>query len=154
MLPLNSAITLATFSVEGYSSVSRQYGGVIMSAMAFQITSVTIVYWTVYSGAAQRKHRSSASLVFVRGNHRWPVNSPHKGPVTRETFPFDDVIMRVFVYFCSIQIYRGIIAIFLCWFHHVPQLFIEFKFLISCVTSSSHNGVRKNDLQLRAVGIL
>ena len=35
----------------------------------------------------------SASLAFVRGIHRWPVNSPHKGPVTRKMFPFDDVIM-------------------------------------------------------------
>ena len=39
------------------------------------------------------KHQSSASLAFVRGIHRWPVNSPHKGPVTRKMFPFDDVIM-------------------------------------------------------------
>ena len=46
-----------------------------------------------YSGADQRKHQSSASLAFVRGIHRWPVNSPHKGPVTRKMFPFDDVIM-------------------------------------------------------------
>ena len=30
----------------------------------------------------------------MRGIHRWPVNSPHKGPVTRQMFPFDDVIMR------------------------------------------------------------
>ena len=50
-------------------------------------------YLTVYTGADQRKHQSSASLAFVRGIHRWPVNSPHKGPVTRKTFPFDDVIM-------------------------------------------------------------
>ena len=28
------------------------------------------------------------------GIHRWPMNSPHKGPVTRKMFPFDDVIMR------------------------------------------------------------
>ena len=47
----------------------------------------------VYSGADQRKLQSSASLVFVRGIHRGPVNSPHKGPVTRKVFPFDDVIM-------------------------------------------------------------
>ena len=59
------------------------------------ITSITIVYLTVYSGADQRKHQSSASLAFVRGIHRWPVNSPHKGPVTRKMFPFDDVIMAV-----------------------------------------------------------
>ena len=41
------------------------------------------------------KSQSSASLDFVRGIHRWPVNSPHKGPVTRKMFPFDDVIMRI-----------------------------------------------------------
>ena len=51
-----------------------------MSAMASQITSLTIVYSIVYSGANQRKHQSSASLVFVRGIHRWPVNSPHIRP--------------------------------------------------------------------------
>ena len=39
---------------------------------------------TVCSGADQRKHQSSASLAFVRGIHRWPVNSPHKGPVRGE----------------------------------------------------------------------
>ena len=41
----------------------------------------------------QRKHRSSASLAVVRRIHRWLVNSPHKWPVTRKMFPFDDVIM-------------------------------------------------------------
>ena len=45
-----------------------------------------------HSGVDQRKHQSSASLAFVRGIHRRPVNSPHKGPVTRKMFPFDDVI--------------------------------------------------------------
>ena len=64
-----------------------------MSAMASQITGFTIVYSSVYSGADQRKHQSSASLAFVRGIHRWPVNSPRKGPVTRKMFPFDHVIM-------------------------------------------------------------
>ena len=48
-------------------------------AMASQITSLTIVYSIVYSGADQRKHQSFASLIFVRGIHWWPVNSPHKG---------------------------------------------------------------------------
>ena len=64
-----------------------------MDAIASQITSLTIVYSTVYSDADQRKHQSSASLAFVRGIHRWPVNSSHKWPVTRKMFPFDDVIM-------------------------------------------------------------
>ena len=63
-----------------------------MGAMASQITSLIIVYSTVYSGAYQRKHQSSASLAFVRGIHRGPVNSPHKWPVTRKMFPFDDVM--------------------------------------------------------------
>ena len=69
------------------------YSDVIMTAMAFQITSITIVYSTVYSGTDQWTHQSSGSLAFVMGIHRWPVNSPHKGPVTRKMFPFDDVIM-------------------------------------------------------------
>ena len=64
-----------------------------MGRMASQITSLTIAYSTVYSSADQRKHQSSASLAFVRGIHRWPVNSPHKWTVTRKMFPFDDVIM-------------------------------------------------------------
>ena len=68
-----------------------------MTTMASQITSLTVVYSIVYSGADQRKHQSSASLAFVRGIHRWPVNSPHKGPVTRKMFPFADVIMVVLV---------------------------------------------------------
>ena len=64
-----------------------------MGTIASQITSLTIVYSTVYSGADQSKHQSSASLAFVWGIHRGPVNSPHKWPVTRKMFPFDDVIM-------------------------------------------------------------
>ena len=64
-----------------------------MAAIASQITSLTIVYSTVYSDADQRKHQSAASLAFVRGIHRGPVNFPYKWPVTRKMFPFDDVIM-------------------------------------------------------------
>ena len=66
-----------------------------MGAIASQITSLAIVYSTVYSDADQRKHRSSASLAFVWGIHRGPVNSPHKWPVTRKMFPFDDVILDI-----------------------------------------------------------
>ena len=71
------------------------YRDVIMSTMAYRITSLTTLYSTVYSGADQRKHQSSASLTFVSGIQRWPVNSPQKGPATRKIFPFDDVIMVV-----------------------------------------------------------
>ena len=54
---------------------------------------LSIVCSSVCSGADQIKHQSSTSLAFVRGIHRWPVDSPHKGPVTRTIFPFDDVII-------------------------------------------------------------
>ena len=60
-----------------------------MSMIASQITGISIVYSTVCSDADQRKHQSSASLALVRGIHRWPVHSPHKGPVTQKMFPFD-----------------------------------------------------------------
>ena len=63
-----------------------------MGTMGSQITSLTIVYSTVYSDADQRRHQSSASLAFVRGIHRWPVNSPHKWPLTQKMFPFDVIL--------------------------------------------------------------
>ena len=66
------------------------YNDVIMGSIAPQITSLTIVYSNVYSGADQTKQQSYASLEFV-------VNSPHKGPVARKMFPFDDVIMTLTV---------------------------------------------------------
>ena len=77
-------------SVEGKSS--KHYCDVIVGTMASRFTRLTIVYSTVYSDADQRTHQSSASLAFVRGIHRGPMNSPHKWPVTLNTFPFDDVI--------------------------------------------------------------
>ena len=78
---------------------------VMISVMVTQITSFAVVYSTVYSGADQTKHQTSASLAFVRGIHQWPVNSPHKGPVTRKMFPFDDVIM----YFARFKKHRVLI---------------------------------------------
>ena len=97
---------LAVFNVMKVSVISfilwlalhetDHYDDVIMDSIASQITSLTIVYSTVHSGADQSKHQSSASLAFVWEIHRWPVNFPHKWPVTRKMFPFDDVIMRMF----------------------------------------------------------
>ena len=63
-----------------------------MGAMASQITSLVIVYSTVYSGADQRKHQ-------LRATGLWEGNSPVAGEFptqtapTRKMFAFDDVIM-------------------------------------------------------------
>ena len=86
-------LTLSWFTAISQGMMIFHYNDVIMDSMASQITSLAIVYSAVYSGADQRKHQSSASLAFVRGIHRGPVNSPHKWPVTRKMFPIYDVIM-------------------------------------------------------------
>ena len=60
-------------------NVHGHYDDVIMSAMASQITSLVIVYSTVYSGTYRRNHQSSASLAFVRGIRRLLVIPRTKG---------------------------------------------------------------------------
>ena len=81
---------LSRYLFETFSNLQWRH----MDIMASQIFSNSILYSTVCSGTHQRKHQSSALLAFVRGTHGWPVDSPHKGPVTRKYFHFsDDVIM-------------------------------------------------------------
>ena len=81
-------------SVTAFSRVVplNYYSDVIINVMASQITGVSIVYSTVCSGVNQIKHQNFASLALM-WIHRWPVNSQHKGPVTRKMFPFGDAIM-------------------------------------------------------------
>ena len=74
-------------------SIWRNYSFLIVGVMASKITSPTIVYSTVYSGADQRTHQCYASLTFCVGNSPVTGEFPHKGPVTRKMSPFDDVIM-------------------------------------------------------------
>ena len=64
-----------------------------MTTMESQITSLTVVYWTVYSDTSKKTSKFRVTGLCVR-NWPGPVNSPHKGPGTRKLFPFDDVIMR------------------------------------------------------------
>ena len=68
----------------GTNHVHNHYNDVIMSVIGSQLTGVSIVYPTVCSGADQTKHKK--------------VKSPHKGPVTWNMLPFDDVIMIIMVY--------------------------------------------------------
>ena len=62
------------------------YIDVIMTTMAHQITSLTVVYSIVYSDADQRKHQSSASLAFVWGIHRDRWISRPKGQLRWKCF--------------------------------------------------------------------
>ena len=82
------------------------YSNVIMSTMAFQITCVAIVCSIVCSGTDKRKHQRSATLVFVREIHWWPLDCPHKGLVMLIMFPFGDGIM---VKSCAILIWIDIV---------------------------------------------
>ena len=74
---------ISTWSAARYH---QHYNKVIIGAMAPQTASVSIVHSTICSGTDLRKHQSFGSLTFVRGILRWPVNSPHKGAVTRKCF--------------------------------------------------------------------
>ena len=86
-------------------TVGKRFSDVIMGSMVSQITSLTIVYSIVYSGA-DKKHQSSASMAFVWGIHQWPVNSPHKRPVTRKMVPFDDVIIKYIKCKCVLSLWK------------------------------------------------
>ena len=91
--PGNIKDIFALSVISGGSDGAKYFSDVVMIATVSQITGTSIVCSTVCSGADQRKHQSYASLTFVRGIHRWLVDSPHKGLVPRKMFPFDDVIL-------------------------------------------------------------
>ena len=94
--------------------VVPHYSDAIMVTMASQITSLTIVCSFVYSGDNQRKHQGSASLAFVWGIHRWPVNSKHKGPGLGVTKPIssDPLISPIFQHCQNTGYLLNIIFIF------------------------------------------
>ena len=69
------------------------YGDVIMGMITSQITSLTIVYSTFIQTQIKENIKAPRLTGLCVGNSPGPVNSPHKWPVTRKMFPFDDVIM-------------------------------------------------------------
>ena len=81
LVPVNVRIILLLII---YPQQNRHCDDVIMGAIASVIASITIVYSTVSSDADQKEHQSTASLAFVWGIHRGPINSPHKWPVTQK----------------------------------------------------------------------
>ena len=78
-----------------------------------------------------QKHQSSASLAFVREIHRWPVNFPHKWPVTRNMFPFNDVIMKLEHWYLSHE-----------WPWHLAMLLVPFKNNVVWYVETSSKSVK------------
>ena len=123
-----SVLSINNQSPQCWWSNPAHYNDVRMSTMASQSTSTSMVCLIICSGADRRKHQSSVSLAFVRGIHRWLVNSLHKGPVTRKMFPFDDVIMWIWAY--EITELKNILESFVpCHLIHVALLKMEFDFI-------------------------
>ena len=82
-------------------AVRYHYSDVIMSAMASQITGVSIV--CLLNRLFRRRSKKAPNFrvtSLFRGIHRSPVDSPHKGPVTRKKFPCHDVIMKLHFFAC------------------------------------------------------
>ena len=92
---LNNNWQTLILDVAPYTAIWYHYNDVIMSApwRLKSLASRLFAQPFVQAQIRENKHQSSASLAFVRGIHRWPGNSPHKRPVRRQMFPFDDVIM-------------------------------------------------------------
>ena len=122
---------------------------VIMGAMASQITSRTIVYSTVYSGADQGKHQSSASLAFVRGIHRDRWIPRTNGQYTRKYFHlmtsscptplwihFNLILFKIWYFHSSMHI----------WIYHV---WIICRFLAVTDKEASMNFVNKSAMLLK-----
>ena len=98
------------------------YNDVIISAMVSQITSLVIVYSTVYSGTDQRKHQSSAPLAIMRGIHRWPLNSPHKGPITQKCF---HLMTSSWMAVNWLRYRQCRFSHFWCWNRNIPGNFVN-----------------------------
>ena len=96
--PMNFVIWDVYWGYFGYTSLQWRHNECNdvsnhHSMIVYSNVYSTIVYSTVYLDVHQRKHQSSALLAFVRGIHRWHVNSPYKRSVKWKMFSFDDVII-------------------------------------------------------------
>ena len=109
-----------------------------MSAMAPQITSLTIVYSTVYSKHRSKKTSKPPVTGLWEGIQWSPVNSSHKGPVTRKMFLFDDVIMckgEIWGVFCRYKLCSTLVTVIMyaisCylivawWCHMVTEFWVN-----------------------------
>ena len=123
-----TVITLLMVRYCPTKSRGTHYFDVIMGAMASQITSLTVVHSKVHSGADQRKHQSSASLAFMRGIHRRPVNSPTQMASNAENDSIwwshhedwngpQQIIQQFFVFFCACLFFLMANSYIEIWFY-------------------------------------
>ena len=102
----------------------------IMTTMASQITSLTVVYSTVYSDADQRKHQSSALLAFVWVIHRGRWFPRTKGQLRGKCFHLMTsswVLLKSVVYFLSFRLADVIYSV-ICFTRNI-QCTVNVKFL-------------------------
>ena len=86
---------LRAYRLASYHLIMSHYNDVTVSAVASQITSLPIVYSTVYSRRRSKKTSKLRVTGLCEGNSPLTGEFPHKGPVTRKMFLFDDVIMCI-----------------------------------------------------------
>ena len=131
------------------------YNDAIMSAMASQIIGVSNVCSTFCSVVNQRKHPISASLTFVRGIHRSPVDSPHKGTVTRKTFPFNNVIIADDIHPKTGYEWQVQLRETLLW-NILPEVYCNFELiahtseLFHFLCLRTHGGCNRSDLPYKS----
>ena len=97
---------------QGSDFESKHYNDTIMGAIASQIIQPHDCLLNCLFRRITKKTSNLRVTCFARGINRWPLNSPHKGSVTRKMFPFDDVIMRgqVVLLWCATNSNTGVIA--------------------------------------------
>ena len=78
---------------------------VIMTAITSQIISLMVVYSTFIQTQIKETSKLRVTGLCV-GNSPGPLNSPHKGPVTRKMFPFDDVIVGCDLFHAAVNFPR------------------------------------------------
>ena len=131
------------------NGISTHYNDIIMSVMASQITSFTIVYSTIYAGTDQRKYQSSVSLAFVRGIHWWLVNSPHKGSNTENV----SIWLRHHdrCQSCTISLLH-IASKIICFFIHIISLKCAY-FGCCSVQTGSYISPNQFHLEMKGLGL-
>ena len=83
------------FILKSHMKRSIHYNDAIMGRWRLKSPAGPVFTHPFIRAQTKEKHQSSALLAFVWGIHPGPANSPHKWPVTRKMFPFDDVIMNI-----------------------------------------------------------